>query len=566
MKVKIKGSSAEISLTKSQFIGSGGEGSIYSQKGTVFKIYSNPKQVIPASKIQELSAIRDPNVIKPQKVIVNMRGEPIGYTMKKVPKGYVLCQLFPKAFRNREGLNNDMVLKLVLRLRQMVESTHSEDILMVDMNEMNFLVSKNLKEIYGIDVDSYQTPHFPATALMESVRDRHNKKFSKLTDWFSFGIISFQMFVGIHVYKGNHSSIRYPQDKERELNERMTQNIPVFHKDVKYPKNVMPFDVIPQAYRDWYKAVFYEGKRVAPPIDAVEVILIPVIIKEIASSKDFEITELLSCPSDIIGVFSHEGTRVAITKSQEVFVNSHMAAKVGYKHVGIVPDNGNIICGGIEDGQVRLYNTQNKSLVLCLVKADEMMSYDGRMFARSQDTLSEISFIQMGKNTQAAHATIANVLENATQMYEGTLIQDMLGRHIASVFPTNGTHYQIPLPEMDGYKIIDAKYDTKVLMVIGTKKGKYDKFVFKMDDNFGSYSVRQEKDITYCGINFVVLENGTVAHINESEELELFHNRKDSTTVKRIDSDTISGDMKLYKDGVKVLFTKNNKLYWLKMK
>lgn len=566
MEVTIKGTNKQIRLTQSDFITQGGQGQIYAKRNTIFKIFLDPKKMIPFSKIDELSQIQDSNVIKPEKIVLNSRGKPIGYTMKRVPDSYVLCQLFPKPFRTREKLGNDVVLKLVLRVREMIKNIHLANILLVDINEMNFLVTKNFTEIFGIDVDSFQTQSFPALALMESVRDRHTKKFSQLTDWFSFGIVSFQMFVGIHPYRGNHPTIKYPNDKSKELNERMEKNIPVFHKDVKYPRNVLPFDVIPQAYRDWYKAIFYEGKRIPAPTDAVEVVIVPVIIKEVASSKDFDISELLKCPSEIIRVVAYDNKRVVTTKNQEIYIGNQIVANTTYRHIAVTPLNAYTVCGDIENGFVKLYNINNKAVIPCSIAGEEMMSYDGRMFVKNEDSLFEVEFVEMGRNVRAVPHLVANVLENATQIFEGAVIQNMLGRSVVSVFPSSKTHYQIPIPELDKYQIIDAKYDNKVLIVIAVQNGKYNKFIFKFDDKFKTYSLREEKDISYCGINFIVLDNGTVAHINESEELELFHNRKDSTTVKKIDSPTISGDMKLFKDGMKVLFVKGAKLYWLRMK
>ena len=90
--------------------------------------------------------------------------------------------------------------------------------------------------------------------------------------------------------------------------------------------------------------------------------------------------------------------------------------------------------------------------------------------------------------------------------------------------------------------------------------------MLKFNTNFSSYSVRKVDDISYVGINFIVLDNGLTIHINENEELEIFSNKKDSGTVKVIDNSLIDGNMKLFSDGVKVMFSKGKKLYKLKMK
>lgn len=565
MDVRIKGSTKKIRLNKNNFLSSGGEGQIFLKNNTIFKIYIDRKKAIPYSKIQELSLIKNNNVIIPKKLLLNNRDQPIGYTMSNVSNTYVLCQLFPKGFRDRENLNNDIIIKLILKLKTMIEDIHKANILLVDLNEMNFLVKKNFKEIYGIDTDSYQTQSFPATVLMESVRDRHSKNFNKLTDWFSFGILSFQMYVGIHPFKGKYPKIKYPKDKIRELNERMLKNIPVFHKDVRYPKNVLPFDIIPQSYKNWFKAIFYDGKRVAPPTDIIEAIIIPTIIKEVLGNKDFDITKIFEYPSKIIKYLSFDNNKITILSNNDIFINNKKQINTNYKYICITTNN-KIVGAKIENKFLKLYNISEKKEITCNISAEEIMSYNSNLFIKNKDNFSEIEFIEIGNNIQAVPKIIANVMENATQIYNGTIIQNMLGRFIISIFPHKKSHYQLNIPELDNYRIIDAKYDNKVLIIIGVKKGKYDKFIFKINDNFSTYSLRKETDINYCGINFIVLDNGIVIHINENEELELFNNNKESISVKIIDSDIISGDMKLFQDGIKVLFSKNRKLYKLKMK
>ena len=567
MDVRSKKTGDIIRLNKSHFITSGGEGHIYARNGIAYKISIDPRTTIPYNKIQELSLIQNPNVIKPEDLLTNKRGIPVGYSMKHISNTYVLCQLFPKAFRLREKLENNTVLDLILQLRKMIEDIHKAEILVVDLNELNFLVSKDFKNIYGIDVNSFQTKSFPATALMESVRDRHSKTFSELTDWFSFGIVSFQLFVGIHPFKGRYPKIRYPQDKMRELNERMLKNIPVFHSDVRYPGNVLPFDVIPQAYKDWYKSIFVNGQRVEPPIDAVEIVFIPTIIKETIGDKDFDISKLFQYDSELIDYISVNGIRIAVTKNKDVYINGKKSHNTDCKHFGITPKNNKIIGIKIENNKVMAYDiVQNKKLG-CSISAQEIFSYKGRVYVKNMDDIIEIEFAEMKKmDPRPVPRLVGKVMENATYIGYGVVIQNVLGRYVASMFPKSRSNSQVPIEELDGYKVVEAKYDSGILIIIASKKGRYDKFILKFDDNNKRYSLRKIDNITYSGINFTVLENGVVIHINETEEIELFHKEKDSSTVKVLSSSIISGDMRLYSDGVKVLFSRDKEIYRLKMK
>jgi hypothetical protein len=500
-------------------------------------------------------------VIKPEKIVLNKNQKPIGYTMRHVSDTYAMCQIFPKAFRDRTGMDTDTVLKLVQKTQNIIADIHkTKGMLMVDGNEMNYLVDKKLKEVYFIDVDSYQTANFPATAIMESIRDWHNPTFSQLTDWFSFAVVSFQMFIGIHPFKGKHKSIKGMKD-------RMLANVPVFHKDVRFPKVCLPFDVIPQVYKDWYKALFFEGKRLPPPQGLVQNIIIPVMIQTIVGNEDFEISEMFEYNSNVIRFLSVDGTRVTST-SKGIYVNNKLSPIKDVKnaHIAITPLTSQVVSVKIIDGNLSMSNLTGGGSPEGQISAEDVMSYKGRVFIKNRDLLSELEFVEMGKNVHVVPKHVANVMENATKLFDGVVVQNVLGSFMASIFPSAGMHYQVQCPEFQGYQIIDAKYESNVLVVIGSKKGKYDKFILKFDEKFSTYSLRKVDDISYSGINFAVLENGIVVHINDNEEVEIFSNKKDANKVKVVDSSVISGDMRLFSDGVRVAFSKGRKMYRLKMK
>ena len=203
-------SKGQLQLGKAEFKAQGGEGSVYVKGSNAYKIYTDPSRCIQQAKIDELAMLVQPNIIRPLELILDGRNRPVGYSMRYVGKAHSLCQLFPRAFRQRNNITPELTLRLVRQLQTGVSHVHSRGILIVDLNELNFLVSSDFKELFFIDVDSYQTPSFPATVLMESVRDRHAKTFSTDSDWFSFAVVSFQMFVGIHPFQRNVSAVTAP--------------------------------------------------------------------------------------------------------------------------------------------------------------------------------------------------------------------------------------------------------------------------------------------------------------------------------------------------------------------
>lgn len=193
MKVFVKGSNRAITLTSSHFKAQGGQGSVYVDKNVAYKIYHDPAQMIPAGKIEELKVLAWNQIVCPQDVLLDEKNRPIGYSTRFVSNAFPLCSLFPRTFRDREGLAPDDILGLVRNLREGIEHVHSVGILIVDLNEMNFLIDKNFSEVFFIDVDGYQTSHYPALVLMDSVRDwsvAHNR-WTKTSDWYSFAILAF---------------------------------------------------------------------------------------------------------------------------------------------------------------------------------------------------------------------------------------------------------------------------------------------------------------------------------------------------------------------------------------
>jgi len=564
MKVFVKGK-GEVNLNKSDFVASGGEGEIYRKSRTAFKIYTGQTKCLPYAKIQDLSAITDKNVIAPKELVLNSKNKPIGYTMRHISNTYALCQIFTKAFKTRNNVTPDIMLELVKKMQKTIAHIHSKGILIVDLNEMNFLVDKQLKDIYFIDVDSYQTKNFPATAIMPSIRDRHNKSFNQMTDWFSFGIVSFQMFIGIHPYKGKHPILK-------TLDERMMANMPVFHKDVNYPRVCMPFDYIPEAYRDWYKAIFHRGERIAPPTAANAMCFIPVIPVLIRSNSSFDIKELRSYAGDVVKCLAINGTKVVTTSDNWIYVNGVKEINTSLTNIAVTPQQNRVMACGLEfkdvdeTGSLKIWDITRDEEVACNISGEDIMSYDGRVYVKQESTLSEVGFIELRDKVLVSLRAVANIQENATKLFDGVVIQNVLGSCVASVLPKSNTCYQILLPEMKGYQIIEAKYDKNVLIIIANKKGKYDKFIFTLSDDFKTYETRKVDNIVYSGINFTVLDNGVVVHVNENEEIEIFVNQIGKNKIKVIDSSSIKGDMRLFHDGVKVLFSEKDKVYRIQMK
>jgi hypothetical protein len=579
MKVFVKGTGTEVNLTQRDYVGAGGQAAIYTRGGVAFKVYHDASNALPQGKIAELQAIADPRVIKPKAVLVDARGKPVGYTTDFVANAYVLCQLFPKVFRDRESITHEAMKELVRQLQEMVANVHKAGILIVDLNEMNFLVDKGFGRVFAIDVDSYQTSHYPAPALMESVRDWsvQGHAWTPLSDWFSFGVVSFQMFTGIHPFKGQYHGPksefagRLPTDTADDpfavTRRRMAGNMSVFDPNVKTPACTYPLVVIPAAYRAWYETLFVQGKRCPPPSEfGAAIIVLPTVVA-VTGTANLDIFEI----GDFVGTGYRvwgDGSNLVVVTDQGVWLNKNRVP-VGPPtdpSCAFSPRSGRAVMSYRHaDGKPTLWNLTDNAEVPFGMAALETASYDGRVYLRTTDHVHEVVLTDMGAQVIATTRPVVNVLPHATRLYSGVVVQNMLGSVFVSLLSAPGDARQVRVKELDAYKVLDAKFDSGVLMVIGAKGGKYDRLVLRFDPD-DTYDVRVVADITPAGLNFVTLDSGICVCLTEEEKLEVFKASKGHSAMKVVEDKTLGSDMRLFKQGGAVLFSRGGKVYRMKMK
>lgn len=549
-----------VNLTQKNFVASGGEGSVYKREDLAYKIYADPQKMIPVGKIQELSVLTEPQILNPQNILLDSKNKAIGYTMRYVSDTHPLCQVFTKAFRNKHGIDEQKTLDLVRQMQATVDFIHKQGILIVDLNEMNFLVNSTFDEIYFIDVDSYQTKSYPPTALMESVRDRHSPNvFNQGTDWFSFAIVSFQLFIGIHPYKGKHPTIK-------DMDKRMSQNISVFNPEVKIPKICRPFTVMPPEWIAWYDAVFEEGIREAPPTKG-GIITVIAQVQHITGSDNFVVTKAHEMESVIVDLITDATSEVVVTTDAAYKGKTKLIGYEPRMTVTLTPKKSTPVGVHIHEHAVYFTNLINGQHITILV-GDQIMRYDNRIYIKSYDKLMEVSFVETGGQVTPVPAEVCGVLENATTLEEGVVVQNLLGAYYLFIPAQPGLCYQVKIDELIDHKVVSAKFDNGVCMLIAQRfsDGEYIKFVVRFNDDYSKYDVRTIDNLQVLSTNFVALDSGVCVHIVEDGRVEVFGNKVGSSTVKLIDDDSITTDMRLIKRKGLVAFINDNEIHNLTMK
>jgi hypothetical protein len=544
------------------YMTSGGEGSIYTKGSIVFKIYHDPKKMILYDKMEELRVLESKsNILVPLDLILNTKNQIVGFTMNKIDNTLPLCKLFNNGFRNRKGVTPKITLELVEAMQKDIQFIHKKDCLIVDLNELSFLVDGKFIIPYFIDVNSYQTPHFLATALMPSVKDWHTKGFSELTDWFGFGVVACQLFVGTHPYKGMH-----PDYTVKEMERRMKDNVSIFNPKVSVNAATRDFSLIPPEYRMWFVDMFEKGKRTPPPLVAHMQTVTPVAVKVVDSTNNFVIEFVREYKDIILDYWTHNGNQIALLPDKICI------GRVEYDSIakGLVftPKTLTPLTVSIENGQM-VFRTFDGEVGRDL-PASELMVVGNTIFCRWGDKFREIGVDEWNDKIYIYVKNSWNVLPYATQVFDGVIFSDILGKpHLMVSFKgSNGTCCSVlQVKELRGYQVIDAKQQNQVCVIKAVdNNGRYDRFILKFSDDYSSYVCRIVEDVGLGEPNFVVLSNGVCVAINENDEIEIFHNSMKSDSVKIIRDPVIKGSMKLYKDGVTVLFADGRKIYKISMK
>lgn len=558
-------SNKSYNLTQKTFLSQGGEGKVHRIGKEAFKIYDDPKATIKQKKIDQLSVIKRPNITAPKELVFKGK-KPIGFIMPFVPNTVPICQLFAKSFVSRNNISPEQLTTLVRKIQESVSFIHSNNILIVDLNEVNILVNNKQFNIpYFIDVDSYQTPSFPATAIMTNVADVHNQEFSTGTDWFAWAITTFQLLIGIHPYKGKHPKIK-------TVGERMKHNISVFNQDVRLPKVCNPLDSIPQALRAWYYDVFENGARTEPPTNYSNLILTTGHIKyNYDLLNNLEATQIVNCDWDILDYVPSTSSKFCVVSDKGLYISTgktkkYQKFKAGAKITPKVISHDNImIAATILNGRVALYNASTKRrLKHDPINAEDILVYGNRFYVKYEERVYRIDFLGKYPHYIVCFNPVTMVMANASRIFSGVIIQDIGGDIHATTFPEKNKTYQYQLKALNSYKIINAKFDRGLLVVVGFKNNKYDRFLFRLKDGKIIHEL-SAKDVNYNGINFAVLDSGVCVLMNEHKEIEAFC--IDSLkSIKLIKDDYLNGRMRLISDGNSIYFADGKELYKLKMK
>lgn len=561
MRYHVKGN-GQIDLTQRDFIAKGGEGSIYGKGDTIYKVYENPKDMIPAAKVKELRALSDPRILKPKEFLLDSGKRTVGFTMDWIRDTVDLCRLFTNGFRKRNNFSDP--IQLIRNMRDVISGIHASNCLMVDGNEFNYLVDgRTLSVPYFIDVNSYQTPSFPATAIMSSIRDpnTHKHVFSEESDWFSFAIVCCQLFVGIHPFRGRH-----PVFKKNDMDRRMRERVSIFNKEVEVPPMARDIGLIPFDYLEWFVALFEKGERSRPPLLIGAVVAVPFkVIPAKGGTDNFVIDLIREYDSEIL----FYGAKAVKTEKKLYFGKKEYDNVAGVEVV-FTPVLSTPVLVRIENGRLKL-GSPSAEMGRLDVECTDKMIVGNTLYVRNEGNLIEIAFNNMkGDKVVPSIKAVWDIMPHSSEMFSGVVYQNVLGRQYLGIpVPATeglGSFMEMEIQELQEYKIVEAKHENRICMVVGHKEGRYDRLVLRFDKEYKTYDCRVIGDVDYAAINFVVLDNGIAVSMNEDGVMEIFSNNVQNREIRTVADSEVDGTMRLCRDGAKLMFFQGNKLYRIRMK
>ena len=559
-----------ITLRPSDHVATGGEGSIYKIGDSVVKIYTNPDEMrqrdIP-SKINLLKNLKHTYIVAPNGLATNPKNEPVGFYMPYV-EGHPLSRVFTNDFYNLQKFTKKHASTLIDRMRETVSFAHQHKATLVDANELNWIVILNKEpEPRIVDVDSWAISRWPATVIMPSIRDWHSKTFDEKTDWFAWGIVTFQIYTGLHPYKGTLDGF-----DRGDLEGRMKSNASVFSSGVRFNRAVRDFSCIPGKLLNWYEATFQKGERVLPPspfdtgISTPRAALIMRTVTTKTGTLIFEkILETVNDPA--IRIFHcgiallSSGNLIDLNTKRTIATASSLFCEIIKVDKGWVladRENGEFKFKFIEEGSLK---TENLSIQ---INGRRILSYENRLFIVTESGLTEIVYHNLGKPIVSASQTWG-VMVNSTKWFNsGVGVQDAMGAMFIVTPFGDKSVATTRVKEIDKIQIVAAKSGNRFVSMIGVdKKGSYRKFELTFDKEYKTYKIWDGR-CDSAELNIAILPKGVCATIIEDGELDIFV--PTNGTLNRIEDKNIATDMILANWGDRVMYIQNGNVWGLRVK
>lgn len=519
----------KVTLRQSDHIATGGEGFVYRLSDMAIKIYTNPKKMRQddmAGKIKLLTTLKHPYIMAPDGLVFDDQNNPIGLYMPYV-EGEPFSRVFTNDYRTRSGFGDSDASILVARTQDVVRFAHDNKAIIVDGNELSWLLfaGNDGPEPRIIDVDSWSIGRWPPKVIMPSIHDWHTKDFNEASDWFSWGVVSFQVYTGIHPYKGTLDGY-----KRGDLERRMRNNASVFMQGVRLNQNVRDFSCIPPKLLDWYIDTFQQGMRVVPPspFDAGvgsprRAIVARTIVTAVGALMYKKLYDGVGDPA--IGIFS---CGVALLKSGILYDlgSKREIGTVKSRDCEVVKQNGHWLVSDWHGNQLVFTAIDDKHFkekqVSLQLKGYRLLRYENRIFVHMDQGLTELTFKMIGSSPILVPGQTWGVMRHSTRWFDGLGIMDALGATFLILPFGDKAVAQIRVTELDDLKPVVARAGNRFVVIIAVdKNGEYQNIEITLDREYRTYTIC-ERVTDSADLNTAILPRGVCATIVDDGEIDIF--------------------------------------------
>ncbi len=532
----------KVKTDNQNFIGKGGQASVFRHRGYALKIYHNPAAMVPEAKLRELAQLSVADVLKPLDVLLDRKDNAVGYVMEFCRNAEPLCRLFANGFKRRHGVELSTAIDLLKDMQQSISAIHQEGFLVVDLNELNVLIKTSWDAAVFIDVDSYQTPSFPAGAIMESIRDPvvTKNRFTTLSDWYSFAVLAFQLYIGIHPFKGRH-----PNYKKGDWQQRMRDGASAFDAGVGLPVACNDLSVIPKPHAEWLKTILSNRDRTVPPWpdQSGPVCIGFVQPRQLQATPDYSVTEVARLSEPILDAFQQCGIFYFLTASGIWCNGRKVAVRAGSREAVLFADAGQLAAA--YDGETLRFKTFDGSTAKA-EPADDVFYREGVMYSVFEDTLFEHVLTSVGSRVIVSKRSLCGFVAGHARVFDGLMIQETLEHCILVIPAGEGRCCVRPVPELSGYRIVNAVSRGTAAVVLAEKDGVYHRFVLVFAADFQSYQVRAAADVEEMNLTLAGLPNGICVLPIGDGQVEVF---RDAATVRTMEDAPIGADQILLATG-----------------
>lgn len=235
----------------------GGEGYIYEYGGDILKVYK--KNVDIASKEKKITLLIQKNlpkeVVKPIQPVYDNNNNFIGYIMPKVT-GEEIRVLTNKKYLKANGIGTNDILKMLVRIQEVIEQIHKAGVCIGDLNDQNILFDTQ-GNVFFIDCDSWSIGTEKCEVVMDLYRDplMSGNDFSENTDLYAESILIWKTITRIHPHGGT-------MNPDMDIMERMRRGISVIDNPaVKIPRTIKSWRNLSPQLIESLKKVFENKSR-----------------------------------------------------------------------------------------------------------------------------------------------------------------------------------------------------------------------------------------------------------------------------------------------------------------